>query len=391
MIIVIADDFTGAAEIGGIGIRHGLRVVIQTQVQEFQSSADLLVIVAHTRAMGAHEAGQKIREISTDLKKLNPDFIFKKIDSALRGHVLNEVKAQMDAFQLKKALIVAGNPSLGRVIRNGKYFVNDIPLDKTEFANDAHFPAKSSDVLEVLDPKGEYGLVNLESTDGFPSVGMVAGDVTSDADLREWARITPKEEILFAGASGFFDALLSSMDFAIIPGKSAFPFGNRILFVEGTSFPKREDFMKKLQAQGVHFSNMPEGVYLNKDYDPEKLRKWADEIVDAFQEHNVYITMRHCGSNEPGLSQRLCETLGNLVWQVAARCEMDELLIEGGDTAATVLELLKIRKLKPVEEFRTGVIRMEVIGNRNFYITTKPGSYQWPEDILVPRKIAAYK
>jgi uncharacterized protein YgbK (DUF1537 family) len=101
--------------------------------------------------------------------------------------------------------------------------------------------------------------------------------------------------------------------------------------------------------------------------------------------------MRHEGSSEPQLSQRLCQNLGDLVWKVTSRCEIDELLIEGGDTAATVLELLKIRKLKPVQEFLTGVIRMEVIGNRNFYVTTKPGSYKWTEDILVPRKESSFK
>lgn len=390
MIIVIADDFTGAAEIGGIGIRHGLRVVIQTQINEVQS-ADLLVLVAHTRAMNARDARLRIEELSTQLQKYQPEFIFKKIDSALRGHILAEVKAQMEVYQLKKALIVAGNPSLGREIRDGQYFINNIPLAETDFAYDAHFPMKSSAVLEVLDPNGEYGAINLKPEEDIPESAIVAADVSSPDDLATWATKNPKDEVLYAGASGFFDALLSSLDFAVTPGKSAFPFGNRILFVEGTSFPKQEDFMQKLQEQGVHFSNMPEEIYRNEHFSPDLLEAWADDIVSVFDTHNVYITMRHSGSREEGLSQRLCETLGNLVWQVAARVEMDELLIEGGDTAATVLELLKIRKLKPVHEFKTGVIRMEVIGNRNFYITTKPGSYMWPEDILVPRKLSAFK
>jgi hypothetical protein len=31
MIAVIADDFTGAAEICGIGLRHGLNVILETE------------------------------------------------------------------------------------------------------------------------------------------------------------------------------------------------------------------------------------------------------------------------------------------------------------------------------------------------------------------------
>jgi uncharacterized protein YgbK (DUF1537 family) len=43
MIAVIADDFTGAAEIGGIGLNHGLRVLIETKVKAV-SGIDLLII-----------------------------------------------------------------------------------------------------------------------------------------------------------------------------------------------------------------------------------------------------------------------------------------------------------------------------------------------------------
>ncbi len=388
MMIVIADDFTGAAEIGGIGIRHGLRVTIQTRTDELQIATDLLVVVAHTRALPEDQAVEKIRGISLELKKLNPDFIFKKIDSALRGHVLSEIKTQMDVFEVDKALIVAGNPSLGRVIKEGRYFINEVPLDQTGFSNDSHFPAKSSDVLSVLDPQGTYGLVNLNPNEPHPTTGIIAGNVTSRADLSLWAKDIVSEK-LYAGASGFFDALLSVLDFKKVAKKAPFPFGNRILFVGGTAFPKHEDFKNQLEKQGVKFSNMPEEVYWNKDFDPQILENWANEIVNTFETQNVYITMHHSGSNERGLSQRLCQNLGQLVWKVAARVEMDELLIEGGDTAATVLELLKIRKLKPVHEYLTGVIRMEVIGNRNFYVTTKPGSYKWTEDILVARTVSA--
>ncbi|MEQ8241088.1 MAG: four-carbon acid sugar kinase family protein [Cyclobacteriaceae bacterium] len=387
MIVVIADDFTGAAEIGGIGIRHGLRVVIQTRLDELKQ-ADLMVVVANTRALPEQEACEKIELISTRLKTLQPDFIYKKIDSALRGHILSEVKSQMDVFGLNKALIVAGNPSMGRTIQNGKYYINGIPLHETGFAKDSHYPAKSCDIMEILDPNQKYGLRNMTSDQTLPEIGIVAGDVNTLSDLKSWSKEILSTR-LYAGASGFFDSLLSVMDFKMVSRKSSFPFGNRILFVGGTAFPKHEDFKKKLQDQGVAFSNMPKEIYSNKEFSPKVLDAWADEIVNLFESHNVYITMLHSGSNEKGLSQRLCENMGQLVWKVTAKVEMDELLIEGGDTASTVLELLKIRKLRPVHEYLTGVIRMEVLGNRNFYVTTKPGSYKWTEDILVPRNVTA--
>lgn len=388
MIVVIADDFTGAAEIGGIGIRHGLRTAIQMRTEALLS-ADLLVIVANTRALSETEACQKIKEISDELREFEPKFIFKKIDSALRGHVLPEIQTQMDAFGLKQAVVIAGNPSLGRVIRDGQYFVKDIPLGETGFASDPHYPMKSSSILEILDPGKKFGLQNLKSDQELPTSGIVAGDVTSEEDLKKWAE-NPSDSTLYAGASGYFDALLSSMDIKVVPGKKAFPFGNRNLYVEGTTFPKPDGFKESLEAQGVYFSNMPEEIYLNKDHSPQLIDQWVDEIVEKFEEQNVYITARHSGSTEEGLSERICNVLGEVVVKTTWKCELHELLIEGGDTAAVILDLLKIQRLKPVQEFETGVIRMEVMGNRNFYLTTKPGSYSWVEDVFISRQPALH-
>jgi uncharacterized protein YgbK (DUF1537 family) len=56
-----------------------------------------------------------------------------------------------------------------------------------------------------------------------------------------------------------------------------------------------------------------------------------------------------------------------------------EIFIEGGSTAAAVLEELNIKKLTPVNELSSGVVRMKA---GNLFITVKPGSYQLPIEIL---------
>ena len=49
MIVVIADDLTGAAELGGLGLRHGLTVEIVTDTDQY-SQKDLLVIICGSAA-----------------------------------------------------------------------------------------------------------------------------------------------------------------------------------------------------------------------------------------------------------------------------------------------------------------------------------------------------
>ena len=55
MIVVVADDMTGAAEIAGFCLRYGLRVAFATEVTELPK-ADVLVVATDTRSMELNDA-----------------------------------------------------------------------------------------------------------------------------------------------------------------------------------------------------------------------------------------------------------------------------------------------------------------------------------------------
>jgi D-threonate/D-erythronate kinase len=101
MIAVIADDFTGAAELAGIGLRYHLNVELGAQVNK-DTKADLFVVATDTRSMGEAEAVQEMEKHTRELMALRPEMIFKKTDSVLRGHVLAEMRAQLSLTGLKK-------------------------------------------------------------------------------------------------------------------------------------------------------------------------------------------------------------------------------------------------------------------------------------------------
>ena len=122
MIAVIADDFTGAAEMAGIGLRYGLDVELSTTIPE-NAKAELLVLDTDTRSMKEDDAVDVVSKVTDSMMELHPEMIFKKIDSVLRGHVIAELSAQLKILELRKALIVAPNPSLGRAIRDGNIFL----------------------------------------------------------------------------------------------------------------------------------------------------------------------------------------------------------------------------------------------------------------------------
>ncbi len=64
--------------------------------------------------------------------------------------------------------------------------------------------------------------------------------------------------------------------------------------------------------------------------------------------------------------------------EIIERESVKEIFIEGGSTAAAVLQELSIKELLPVNELQRGVVRMKA---NDLFITVKPGSYQLPEEI----------
>jgi uncharacterized protein YgbK (DUF1537 family) len=382
MIAVIADDFTGAAEIGGIGLRYGLNVVIETEDIQHHN-ADLLIIATDTRSLPANEAAETIKRITEKLLKLKPQFIYKKIDSALRGNIVRELEAQMEVCGHQRAIVIAANPNFNRLIQNGTYTIDGVPLNQTGFAYDPEFPVHSSRVLEVLNAGTGVQMTNLKATDSFPEKGIIVGDVANMDDLEKWALRLDKCSV-FAGASGFFNVLLSSG--MVFESKESpifhIPFGDKALYVFGSTFPKDMDLIHRLEANDYYFSNMPEEIYYNPNPDPKYLKKWVNDIVSGIHKHQRVIALiDYTPSDEPQIAQRIKKTIGSLVQGVLAEVEINELLVEGGGTTSVVLNCLDVKKLIPVQELETGVIRMKIEGDVNFCLTTKPGSYFWPDSV----------
>lgn len=380
MIAVIADDFTGAAEIGGIGLKYGLKVIIETKVNE-APDADLLIIATDTRSMTGEEAAKEILQISKELEKLQPEYVFKKLDSVLRGNVSHELFAQMEALGKKRAIVVAGNPSFGRIIEKGHYSIDSVPLIETHFVNDADFYASSSNVIEIIQ-KGNQQVVSKEVTEKLPDFGLIVGDVTCEKDMENWARHID-EQTIAAGGSGFFNVMLArSYNLQPKNVNELQEEAEGTLFVFGSRFPKSNGLEERLKVSGVVKKNMPEEIYGRKDYSSEVFNHWVEDVVKSIKGNKkTIISVENKNNTEEGLALRIKRTIAELVNQVVNQANISDLFIEGGATTSEILRALKIAKLYPYKELDLGVIQMRVDEYPGLRITTKPGSYIWPSDV----------
>ena len=364
MIAIIADDFTGAAELAGISLRYGLKV--ELNLDEINSiSADILVISTNSRSLSKEGAVNATKKAVQNVAALKPSFIYKKIDSVLRGYVIDEIIIQMQVTGRKRAFILPANPSLGRAIRDGKYFINNKKIHKTDFARDPEFPINSSSIIEMLG----YNQVNvLKHTDLLPEQGIVLGEAETSADLSAWANRIDNTWVL-AGAGDFYEVLLQKQfslkvekDFEI-----EFPY----LYVCGTSFHKSKKFIRKVDKE------LGCVAYLSGKEETENIgRDFYQQVSNAFKTHRKAIVAYDENSVPSSASATLLRTMmAKAVKQVIEKETINELFIEGGSTAAAIFEELNINNLTPVNELQRGTLRMKADA---LYITVKPGSYELP-------------
>lgn len=384
VIAVLADDLTGAAEVAGVGLRYGLEVEVQTEV-DADCGAGLVVVDTDTRWRGAREAAAEVEKAMGGLERIGAEWIYKKVDSVLRGPVLAELEAALACSGRKRVLLVPANPSLGRQIRGGRYFIDGKPIDETGFADDPEYPARSSDVRELLGASGSAEVSVVGVGQGLPSVGIVVGETSGREDLVRWAEVCD-ERTLAAGGAEFFAALLEARGYTLKSGADAareYPSsGGAAMFVCTSASPNSREAVEVARGHGMHVATMPSELLNVEAGGEELLQRWADDAAAALRRDGVVIAaIGEAGVGSAALARRLCGHTAALVEDVLARISVPELYIEGGATASATVRRLGWKRLAACGEVGAGVVRMRVLQARGQYVTIKPGSYRWPEGI----------
>ena len=366
MIAVIADDITGAAEMAGIAHRLGLRVNL-TMHPATEALCDVMVIATDSRSMGLDEAVAETRRVAGAIRQL-PDVtvVFKKTDSALRGHVTGELGELIATLDYKDVVYLPANPSKGRIIRDGIYYVGDKPLHLTDFSFDPEFPAFSSSISERL-PEAE-------------SKGIRCPDAVSKEDIEAIVASTGPDTLL-AGAADLFTAFLKremargATEGAMarhVPTSDApasdTPFRldtSDMLVVCGSTQSKPVDC-------GAKIAYMPLDVYDGKC----SADGWIKELAGEYTGHpSLILALAHRHRSGKDSAVYIRETMGDVVSRlVEVHCPR-ELVIEGGATAFAILRRLGWDTFTITDEIAPGVIRM--LNATGTHITMKPGSYPW--------------
>jgi uncharacterized protein YgbK (DUF1537 family) len=363
-ILVIADDFTGAAEIGGIAKEFGLNAWIAFG-QVSSASSEVLVIDTDTRHMSAADAGGRLRSILDQVNLKEFDFVFKKTDSVLRGPIAAELEAIGGVLGFARSLLIAQNPSRGRTIENGMYFIDGVELSNTSFANDPDYPAKSADVRELVRAN-----VHRRSVNESPGeTGITIGNGKCAEDLNYWAsQLT--DETLAAGGADFFTAILRARGL-VRSGRPTVPVDtNGAVFICGSAISRF--------SRGCM---MPRILFDGDALDEAALETWREMICGELRtKGRAIVGVGH--ALEPQRAVHVRQVLGEITARVLRACTSGTLFVEGGATAAAVIQRLGWLDLLVVGELSGGVVVLQPLDKPDQILVVKPGSYAWPAGLL---------
>jgi uncharacterized protein YgbK (DUF1537 family) len=341
MIVVLADDFSGAAELAGIAADCGLKAEVHTRFDP-DSTADVIAVDTDTRWRTEAEAIAILKTVTREIHAARPSWIYKKTDSVLRGHVRAEIEAVLDVTGHADCLLIPANPSKARIIQLGHYFIQGVPLHETIFAQDPDHPRHSSEVRLLL---GESTRLR-----------------TCDATVAKDLDVSLADSTLAAGAADFFTAQLKRH----LPCLPAFPqppstHPERLLLLCGSL--AAWEIGRAAQMESLGFT----------------VKTLDDAIPPTIWQETHKLMLAIGGPKRPdaaSLMHQLIDKAQPLLQPDAGLC----IAMEGGATAMALIRRMGWTHLAVIPEGHVGVGTLQPSGGP--MLRVKPGSYAWPEGCI---------
>lgn len=379
MIGVIADDLTGAAELGAVGVRHGLRAEI---VRSGKPGPDAMLVCVDTdsRACDPVEAAKRAAAAARMLRAAGARWIYKKVDSVLRGQVTAEIEAVMKQLKLERALLLPANPSLGRTIKDGHYYLRGRPLHRTEFAHDPHFPRRSSQVLRLVKIPENFTMRMMNGDRSLKDGTILIGDAETPADVHAWTS-SCDPAMLPAGGSEFFNALLE-VEQPVEENGHTNGHENGAgseFFIVGTSTQAARKFVASARKRKTPVFSLPQELAWGAEFTPAAVDAVAQRVIAALAENpRVLLNVGLPQVRDVQVAQQLSDSVVRIAERVLRRVKVERIFAEGGATAAELVRRMGWPRLEVIRELAPGVATLALNAERSVLLTIKPGSYAWP-------------
>ena len=397
VLLIIADDFTGALDTGVQFAAHGIktRVVVGADAALTHQDADVLVVDTETRHLPAAQAYAAVAGLVQRAKEAGVTYLYKKTDSALRGNVGAELAALLENSGSRRLAFLPAFPQMDRVTKNGVQYIGGVPVTESPFGVDPFEPVRHAAVTDLLAEQTDLSAVSFPALPADGRIPTEEGILVFDAATVEELRSTGCALVnnglhVLAGCAGFGAVLpellgLSGTDVACPE------LDPRLLVICGSVNAITLAQMDTAEQAGftrlrlTPYQKLTAG-YWNSDEGRMELAN-IEEILAAHA-YNI-IETNDKGGNGPtaaaaealGLTReemrvRIAGGIGQLVEELLASSSVGTLLLTGGDTLLQCMNSVGIHELEPICELERGVVLARFGCNGcTRYVITKSGGF----------------
>jgi len=386
--LIIADDFTGANDTGVQLKRRGIdtKVVLSSKLVNTGSSS--FVIDTESRGLSGKEAYSRVKDILNNIDFSVFKYVIKKVDSTLRGNIAEEIKAVDDVYQSELIIFAPAFPDLKRTTIDGIHMLNNVPITKTEMANDPIKPVKEDNLAAILKEVYYEKIIHIpldkvrKANINLSEARIYTFDAVTNMDIKNIIRagLDTGKRVLWVGTAGLADNLLE------IQKKTA-----PVLSVVGSLSNITREQVKYAEESGMVLVKIPVHCIIEEKASADlyikeavkSLEEGNDTIVlsSASYDSEEYIKTNEAGKKK-GMSQeevsRFTQNLiGSISRELLEKVQISGVFLTGGDTAIGFFEHVEALGTSIVGEIAVGVPLMRLVGGpfEGLKIVTKAGAF----------------
>lgn len=419
-LLILADDLTGAADTAASFASRGFATTISFVApselnagsldihdrHDLPDFPDVLAISTESRDADASTAERLNRDaigrigqawqLSSGLEGASLFRVYKKIDSALRGHPREELVAIMAELGVRRALVAPALPEESRTTLGGRQFIGGVPVELSPFGEQT----TSSDLLAIFDGgAGGRGAEKVHALGlqtirmGVDTVrqvlldvteGIVVADAETDTDLLTLASAAMSSDIrVLSGSAGFARQLAFVLP--LVPGppsrRSLLVEKGPVLIVAGSRHRATDVQVDALRRAGYPF------ICLDQDHIDDPATAIHDTI-DALASHlaagrSVLLTTTGLDPSLHGPAF-VVSRLAEVAAEAASRGHIGGFVLTGGDVAAGVFAKIGATSMHLGGEIRPAM-PWGVVESRRLpplLVATKAGSFGTEDALL---------
>ena len=153
-LLVIADDLTGANDVGAQFAKQGIPVLVMPDISTAAigctDGPEVLAVSTESRHLDSAGAAERVREAVRIGTAAGVDCFYKKTDSTMRGNIGCELEALLAATGHSIVPFIPAMPEFARTTIGGSQFVGPTLLHESVFADDPIELIESSYIPAII-------------------------------------------------------------------------------------------------------------------------------------------------------------------------------------------------------------------------------------------------